>query len=140
MIMGKTPKQRKPKETVLARQQADILKKSNAAWQSFYRPIMDKALLETSMPGSASPEVEAARLDVNRSFTDAKRQLGQSLSERGVEGGFEGSALAALQVAQANSTADAVANARLSQKNQQSNLLQLARAGSPQPTTAAPYA
>lgn len=137
--MGKTPKQKRAKETVLAKQQGQILKQREAAWQSFYRPILDESIVATNTQGAATPGLESARMDVNRSFMDAKRKLGQSLSERGVSGGFEGSALAGLHVAEANATADAVSRAKLDQDNRQSQLLQLARSAAPTPTSAAPY-
>ena len=136
--MGKGPTS-KTSESSLSRAQASILKERNAAYNSYFKPILQGELKATEGDGLSATFADQSMQGVNASFQNAERDLGRSIGQRGVTGGMLGSSLAALHGARATTAANTASRATLQNKQLRHGLLGMGLDMSPKPTTASPF-
>jgi hypothetical protein len=128
------------KESQLSKEQARILRVRESAFKQYIEPVLRAELQETEGQGQTNKLADVSRANLDASYRDASRGLQRSLAERGVSGGFERSALAAMSSAEAKSRADNATQAYVANKEQRRGLLGLAmQTVAPQPTSAAPF-
>lgn len=136
MGLGGKPKS-KQIDTAISREQRDILKSRERAYQKFYQPALIKDLAATEQGGGNIPRlVDMARGNVETAYRGAKDNLSRSLEQRGVTGGMATSALMGLEAAKANAITGSMSQAYSQNDTKRSQLMQLGLQGSPSPTTA----
>ena len=127
------------RSSTLSREQARILSTRDAEYRAYYAPILRAELKQTGDGTQQSRLADHAMGAVNQQYNQAKDNLVRSLDQREVEGGFRNSAMANLEIARANASADVQKDAYAANKQHQSNLLGVAMNMSPQPTQAVGY-
>ena len=138
--MGRKSPSSRQKETPLSTAQADILKSRESLYQQYFAPALIGDLQATEGAGRTADIAQGNLANVNQAYEGAKMDVGRSLAQREITGGFQGTALAGLEIARAGAASDAINQASAQNRQQRSSLIQLGIGSSPQPTTAAPYA
>ena len=127
-------------ETKLSSTQATILKNREAMYQKYFFPAMLGELQQTEGQGMTAQLAQTGLANLNQAYQGAKTDVSRSLAQRELTGGFQGSAMAGLEVARAQGAADTVNKAYLQNKQLRGGLIGQALQASPTPTQSAQYA
>lgn len=126
-------------ETLLSREQADILKQREAQYQEYFFPKILQNLEEVSKPTAMTPYLQQGVQAVNQQASQANQQFAQDMARRGLSGsGTEAQGLAALASSKASMLANAYYQAQQANQAQKNQAMQFALSMSPTPTSAAP--
>lgn len=126
-------------ETQLSKEQAAILKQREEQYQKYFFPELVNSLQDASKETALTPTLQSNVQAVNQQAGSAKTQFTQDMAQRGLSGsGTEAQGLAALSNSKSNLLANAYYQAQQANQTQKNNVLQLALAASPTPTTASP--
>ena len=129
------------RETSLTRAQADVVRRREGQYQSVFFPELVAELTAAGDSASTSQYGRAARQRVGSAYASGKRQLSQSLEQRGLaDSGIGAMSLQSLEMARSNALADALSQAEEQRRARKMQLLQMGGSLSPTPTTAAPMA
>lgn len=127
------------RDSKLSNTQADILKSREQMYKRYFFPELLGELRSTAGDGQTSQLAQGNLRNINQAYQGARDDINRNLAQRELTGGFQGSALAGLEIARANAASAAVSDANLQNRQLRQGLIGMGIGASPTPTTAVAY-